>query len=269
MLLIKRIAGLILGGPLLLQGICGTIINLDDLSEGICHKEELEIEISMRCDMKNLKINIVTDVLINCIFINNNKSFCHTADSVHYNHDKDSRIFTIRTPFNHSIHAGHTLWINTTCQERSLRERILLKPCLSGFRTTAYGNNTHVTISCEHASFRFSHKGMRIVGKEDLAHCRWNKENQTNHCFGDSEALVNGVRHTMPYNEGINITCKFDEQSVDINPHQQTTIKGSKMITKTNKLPSVYMSSQDNGKTIPTGSLILISILFIFFDIFV
>ncbi|XP_061190648.1 uncharacterized protein LOC133198613 [Saccostrea echinata] len=266
----KIIVGVFFGGAFLIQkGIFGTIINSDALSDGTCHSEKLEIEISMMCNIKNLKINIVSDVLADCIFIGNGRLLCHTADSVQYYHDNNRGILTFTTPFNHSIHAGYPLWVNTTCHNISVHEKILLRPCLSEFRTMAYHNNTHVTILCEHASFRFSHKGIRIVSKEDLAHCRWHKENQTNHCYDDAEALANGAKYTTPYTQGMNITCKFDEQSIEITPKQQTTTKTTQMTTRTTKKQSASMSlkSEDNGQTMATCSAILVCSLCIFYFI--
>ncbi|XP_061190633.1 uncharacterized protein LOC133198580 [Saccostrea echinata] len=236
----------------------------------------------MECDITNIKINIVSGLLAECMYINNDTLFCQTAESVQYHHNS-SGVLTITTPFNHTIYAGNTLWVNSTCfNSSSVHENILLKPCLSGFHTMAYHNNTHVTISCEHTSFRFSNHGIRIVGENDLAHCSWNKGNQTNNCHGDAEALANGVKYTSLYTRGMNITCKFDGQSVDIAPQQQTTMQTTNMTPSTTKTPLSSTSSQshengsrspDNGQTKVICPVSIISILcilyFIHRDIFI
>ncbi|XP_062608686.1 uncharacterized protein LOC134270480 [Saccostrea cucullata] len=267
------IAGLFFGGAFLIQkGVVGTILNSDTLSEGICHSSELKVEIGSPCGIESSTIHIASILIGVCRHINGNLS-CF-LDSMDYLYDNSSGSLTINTTFNHTIHAGYTFSTSITCfNGSSFRDEILLKPCLSGFNSTAYYNNTHVTISCEHTAFRFSTTGIRIVGDNDLEHCTW--KNQTNECHGDAKALPNGVKFTSLYTQKMkemNITCKFDGLSVDIVPQLQSTVNTT---PSTTRAPSSSSSSQsqDNGQTKVTSFALMIFILCIVYflqrDIFI
>ncbi|XP_061170779.1 uncharacterized protein LOC133180252 [Saccostrea echinata] len=284
------IAGLVFGIALFIQtGIFGTIVNSDKLSDGTCDSEDLRVEIGIECEVENIKINIVSNSshndLMECRFVQDNLH-CHHTD-ISTSHNYSNEILIIATAFNHTIHAGYPLWVNTTCRNNStVKENILLKPCRSGFQTSAYVNNSNITISCEHKSFRMSAMGIRIVDKEDLAHCWWSKENQTTRCYiqeGLFEVLDNGVKYTTPYTQGMNITCLFDEQSVEILPQQQTTHSTKMPITTATRLTTTTTTeasdaspsgqSGESGQTKPACTVAVISILcilcFIYRDIFI
>ncbi|XP_062608688.1 uncharacterized protein LOC134270481 isoform X1 [Saccostrea cucullata] len=273
------IAGLFFVGAFILQqGIFGTIINSDVLSEGTCQSKELGISITLECDIKNIVFNILSYNLATCQYINNYTLYCHTEDPVKYFHNK-SGILTITTPFNHTVHAGKTLWVNTTCVNSSdVQDNIILKPCLSEFQTMAYHNNTHVGISCEHASYRYSNTGIRLAvdNGNDLAHCSWNG---TNKCHGDAEALNNGLRYTALYTKGMNFTCKFDGQSVNFVPQLLSTINTTPSSARpTSSTPSSQSqengsTAKDNGQTKVTSPSLMIFILCILYflqrDVFI
>ncbi|XP_061190752.1 uncharacterized protein LOC133198769 [Saccostrea echinata] len=235
--LFGKTALIIFQGVILIQGILGIIINKEELEKGTCHSEELRVETSMECDAQTIRINIVSKLFQNELAHCENSSGiinCFPDDNVQSLYNYSSGVLVFITKFNHTHHAGYRLWVNASCYtQNDTKENVLLKPCVSGFRTSAYHNGSHVTISCEHESFKMSDKGIRVVGKEDLAHCWWNKEHLTNRCFGEAEALTNGFKLTTPYTAEMNISCKFDEQSIKIEAVEQTTTKTTTALTIT------------------------------------
>ncbi|XP_062616437.1 uncharacterized protein LOC134278139 [Saccostrea cucullata] len=211
----------------------------------------------MECHVNIVRINIVSRLSQNSLaecYNNSGNINCFNGNNVKSFYNGSSGLLVFITEFNHTHHAGYRLWVNATCHnQNNTKENVLLKPCVSGFRTSAYHNGSHVTITCEHDSFKMSEKGIRIVDKQDLAHCWWNIVNLTNHCFGEAEALENGLQLTRPYTAEMNISCKFDEQSTNIKAEELTSTTAT---TLTVTHPTNTMTTYDTTSSttpIPTS----------------
>ncbi|XP_062594026.1 uncharacterized protein LOC134255512 [Saccostrea cucullata] len=206
---------------------------------------------SIKCDIKNFRIILMSKLFKNDLVLCMNNSGninCHYVEKVKNFYNSSSGHLVFLTLFNYTHHAGNRLLVKTTCQNNeTTQENVLLKPCVRDFRTTAYHNNSHITISCEHESFKMSDSGIRIVGLDDLAHCRWNKVNHTNDCFGEAQALENGFQLIIPYKADMNITCKIDEQSINI--------KVKERISSTASTTAVTMYPIDTTPKVTTNTI--------------
>ncbi|XP_056004069.1 uncharacterized protein LOC130049884 isoform X2 [Ostrea edulis] len=204
----------------LMRGTFATILNSGEIENGTCHLETFRADILLDYDVKDVLINIVTkdddNMLVHCSTINDALK-CFGAV-----YNESSNIMTFSTKFNHTKHAGKTMWVNTTCVNGTvIKDPVLLKPCVSGFTKEGRHHNTsHVTILCEHSSFKASDTGIHVHYQNNTLATCWSQQHA---CTPGATGLTNGVQYTTPYKPGMKFSCSLDGQNIPISVHEQTT----------------------------------------------
>lgn len=123
-------------------------------------------------------------------------------------HNAINDTLDITFTFNNTMYAGHYLRIIGYCYDKKDVENILLKPCVSGFTSSAaFYNTTTVTLRCDHLDFNYSKTPIMIkeLGGNTHGSCLKN-----NTCTPGCERISDGMHCLVPYTSDKIYQCVLD-----------------------------------------------------------
>lgn len=223
------------------------ICEQDVIDRGFCHQQDVKIAVNINCSANvnaSLFVSVVKHLTstvqnynLQCGARTGNALQCY-GDGMTGTPNAINNTFDIFFTFNYTIYAGHYLRIIASCNDTKEVKEILLKPCVSGFTSSAaFYNTTTVTLRCDHLDFNYSKTPMRIKeqGGNDHGSCSKN-----NTCTSDCKLLSDGMHCLVPYTSGKIYQCALDGavyNITDINtvptPLQDTTTTTQRTTTTT------------------------------------
>lgn len=192
------------------------IIEQDVIDQGFCHQQDVKIAVNINCSA-NVDASLFVSVVKNrTSVVQNYNLYCPAiGNALQCNEDgmtvtlnAINNTLDIKFKFNNTIHAGHYLRIDASCNASKEVKDILLKPCVSGFTSSAaFYNTTTVTLRCDHLDFNRSNTPMRIKeqGRNDHGSCSKN-----NTCTSSCKLLSDGMHCFVPYTSGKIYQCALD-----------------------------------------------------------
>ncbi|XP_061170769.1 uncharacterized protein LOC133180242 [Saccostrea echinata] len=223
-------------------GILLDVINEDQIENGFCHNDTKRLQVYLDCDLNSTSVTVEGDsnYIAHCIKSQNGNVSC--AESGLYNETYGFLEFTFT--FNHSKHAGKSMWINSTCVNGTDHNKnITLFPCLSGFTAIATYNKTHVFIVCKHIFFNMSKEISIIDTSSDdrIETCRWNVNTSTTQCFVQNHGHPSGIDGFISNcKQGQVFLCSMDGQNVKITPEKVVTSGQKSAKTQAMNVHSTY-----------------------------
>lgn len=187
---------------------------------GVCHRQEVTVGVYYNCDPNtSAALNVIiaqnrepTDnqnYNIQCpARTKNNTWICFPDGFMRLTSETVPNTLNFTFIFNHPIHAGRFLRIVGSCNGTREKKDILLRPCVSGFSSSAaFYNSTTATLRCDHLNFNYSNTPMMIKerGGNDHGSCLRN-----NTCTPGCQRIADGLHCLVPYMSGRIYQCVLD-----------------------------------------------------------
>lgn len=225
------------------------ICEQDVIDRGFCHQQDVKIAVNINCSANmtdSLFVSVVknrssTDQNYNlqCRKISNELQ-CPGGDMKGISNAINNTL-DIKFTFNNTVYAGRYLRITVFCYDRKEKD-ILLKPCVSGFTSSAaFYNTTTVTVRCDHLDFNYSNTPMRIKDQGGNIHGSCLKNNT---CTPGCKLLSDGMHCLVPYTSGKIYRCDLDGAVYNI----------TDIDTVLTPLPDTTTTTQRTTTVRPTGT---------------
>lgn len=198
------------------------IIEQDVIDQGFCHQQDVKIAVNINCSA-NVDASLFVSVVKNrTSVVQNYNLYCPAiGNALQCNEDgmtvtlnAINNTLDITFKFNNTIHAGHYLRIDASCNASKEVKDILLKPCVSGFTSSAaFYNTTTVTLRCDHLDFNFSNNTPMAIKEQAIKERGGNIHGsclKNNSCTSDCKLLSDGMHCFVPYTSGKIYQCALD-----------------------------------------------------------
>lgn len=199
------------------------ICKQDVIDRGFCHQQDVKIAVNINCSA-NVNASLLVSVVkhltstvqnynLECRARTGNALQCY-GDGMTGTPNAINNTFDIFFTFNYTIYAGHYLRINASCNDTKEVKDILLKPCVSGFTSSAtFYNTTTVTLRCDHLDFNFSNNTPMAIKEQAIKERGGNIHGsclKNNSCTSDCKLLSDGMHCLVPYTSGKIYQCALD-----------------------------------------------------------
>lgn len=222
------------------------------IDRGFCHQQDVKIAVNINCSASvnaSLFVSVIKDRTLTdqnynlqCPYKISNELQCFDGDMKGIPNAINNTL-DIKFTFNNTVYAGRYLRITVLCNDSKKVQDILLKPCVSGFTSSAaFYNTTTVSLRCDHLDFNYSNTPLRMIekGENDHGYCLRN-----NSCTPGCERLSNGMHCFVPYTSGIIYQCELGGAVYNITDED----------TVPTPLPDTTTTTQRTTTTVrPTGT---------------